>query len=65
MLKTLIGDLLTVGELAKALGVEVCTVYAYNSNGTGPKRYKVGKNIGYKKEDVQAWLESRAIGGTK
>lgn len=48
--------------LADYLGIPLATVYQMNSRGTGPRRIRVGKHVRYRKTDVDAWLESRAVG---
>lgn len=50
--------------LARYLGVPLSTVYQMNSKGTGPRRIRVGKHVRYRKTDVDAWLDSRAVDGT-
>jgi excisionase family DNA binding protein len=47
--------------LADYLDLPLATVYAMNSNGTGPRRIRVGKHVRYRKSDVDAWLDARAI----
>ena len=55
--------LMTVPELAEYLGVPVGTLYAWRTNGAGPRGLKVGRHIRYRREDVESWLELRADGG--
>lgn len=49
-------------ELHKYLGelIPVRTIYAWRTKGEGPKAYKVGKHVLYKKTDVDLWLEQQA-----
>lgn len=49
-------------ELHEYLGgsVPVGTIYAWRSKGEGPKGYRVGKRVLFKKTDVDAWLERQA-----
>ncbi|MGW5239480.1 helix-turn-helix transcriptional regulator [Monashia sp. NPDC004114] len=47
-------------ELAAYLGVPVATVHAWDYNGKGPKRFRLGKHRVSKREDVLAWLDSLA-----
>lgn len=49
---------LTVEDLAARMGVEVDTVYAWNSQGTGPNFLRKGKWVRYRVEDVEAWERS-------
>jgi excisionase family DNA binding protein len=55
-------ELLDPDGLAKYLGIPLNTVYQMNSRGTAPRRIRVGKHIRYRRTDVDAWLESRAVG---
>ena len=47
-------------ELADELCIPVATVYAWRYQGRGPKGYKIGRHVRYKRSDVDAWLETRA-----
>lgn len=49
-------------QLADYLGVPIRTVYAWNSQGTGPTPIKVGKHVRYRAEDVEAFLDANANG---
>ena len=55
----MIDNLMTVETVAEYLGVPVATVYAWNSRGLGPKRYRLGKHVRYRRADVEAWLEGQ------
>lgn len=50
-------------EVADYVGVPVATVYRWNTNGTGPRRYRVGKHVRYRLSDVDTWLEGKVDGG--
>lgn len=52
--------LLTVDQLAEALGVPKATVYKWTHEGTAPRSYKVGRHLRFKADDVATWLESKA-----
>ncbi len=63
----MIDNLMTVEAVAEYLGVPMATVYAWNSRGLGPKRYRLGKHVRYRRSDVEVWLEEQATpsyGGT-
>ena len=54
------GDpMLTPQELAAFLAVPVATVYRWNSEGTGPRRVRVGKHVRFRRADVDAWIEQQ------
>ncbi len=55
-----LGDaLLSPQQLADYVGVPVATVYRWRYEGTGPRGIKVGKHVRYRRQDVEAWLETR------
>ncbi|MGY2079712.1 helix-turn-helix transcriptional regulator [Modestobacter sp. SYSU DS0657] len=56
----MIDNLMTVDSVATYLGVPVATVYAWNSRGLGPKRYRLGKHVRYRRADVDTWVDARA-----
>lgn len=49
-------------ELHEYLGrhIPLRSIYGWRSKGEGPRGYKVGKHVLYKKADVDAWLEEQA-----
>jgi excisionase family DNA binding protein len=49
-------SLMTVEALSEYLGVPKATVFSWNSRGVGPRRYRVGKHVRYRRADVDAWL---------
>jgi excisionase family DNA binding protein len=55
-----IDNLMTVEAVAEYLGVPMATVYAWNSRETGPKRYRLGKHVRYRRADVDAWIDTQA-----
>ena len=50
----------TTEELAEELGVPVRTVYAWRHRGLGPRGYKIGKHVRFRRSDVEEWLERQA-----
>lgn len=50
----------TIEGLADELGVPVRTVYAWRHRGLGPRGYKIGKHVRFRRPDVEAWLERQA-----
>jgi excisionase family DNA binding protein len=53
--------MLDVVEAAKLLGVPRRTLDLWRYVGRGPAFYKVGGRVRYKKEDIEAWLETRKV----
>ena len=52
---------LTIEDVAQYLGIKVKTLYARVSK---IPHYRVGRLIRFKKEDVDAWMESKKRDGT-
>lgn len=53
------GAHLTPRQLAEREGVPVQTVYIWNTNGTGPRRMKIGRHVRYRLADVIEWEEAQ------
>jgi excisionase family DNA binding protein len=52
--------LLTTEEVAEWLQMPADTVRQWRADRTGPRGYKLGRHVRYRREDVEAWLEQRA-----
>jgi excisionase family DNA binding protein len=52
-------ELLTSRETAALLRVPVRTLYVWRGAGTGPRAYRVGRQVLYDRRDVLRWLEQR------
>jgi excisionase family DNA binding protein len=52
--------LLTLAEVAEALGVPVATLYQWRYKGTGPRGIRVGRHVRYRATDIEAWLAEQA-----
>jgi len=52
--------LLTTKGLSAYLGVPVATLKQWRREGTAPRAYRVGRQLRYRRSDVDAWLEARA-----
>lgn len=48
-------------EAAEYLGIKPNTLDIWRSKNRGPKFYRVGKNIIYLREDLDAYLSSRSV----
>lgn len=46
-------------ELADYLGLAYSTVEFWRNKGRGPRYFRVGKYVRYRKSDVDAWLEEQ------
>ena len=60
-------DLLNIAEVSELTGVPVATLRYWRHTGTGPRSFRIGKRIAYKREDVETWLAKQyattAVGG--
>lgn len=45
-------------EAATYLGISMALLAKQNRLGTGPKQYRVGRAVLYKRDDLNAWMES-------
>ncbi|GAA4855573.1 hypothetical protein GCM10023201_57420 [Actinomycetospora corticicola] len=52
-----LAKLWTVQDLAEFLGVPPKTIYAWRSQGYGPKGKKVGRYVRFDPADVEAWFD--------
>jgi len=52
--------LISPKELASELQVPISTVYRWNSERTGPTPYRIGKHIRFRRDDVDAWIATKA-----
>jgi excisionase family DNA binding protein len=53
-------DLLTVDELAEELRVPAGTFRSWRAQDKGPRSFKIGRRVVYRRSDVTAWLEAQA-----
>ena len=49
-------DLLTVDEIADELRVPAATFRSWRALGRGPKSFKIGRRVVYRRSDVEAWI---------
>jgi excisionase family DNA binding protein len=52
--------LMTIADLSTMLGVPVDTLYGWRHRGEGPRGYRVGRHVRYRRSSVEAWLEDQA-----
>jgi predicted DNA-binding transcriptional regulator AlpA len=48
-------------ELATELKIPVSTLYVWRSRGQGPKSFKAGRHVRYRRSSINAWYKE--IGG--
>lgn len=51
---------LSLERISEELNVPVRTIYAWRSQGVGPRGYRVGRHVRVKRSDLNAWLEQHA-----
>lgn len=52
-------DLMTTGEVAARLHVPPATLRQWRHLGRGPKSFKLGSLVRYRRDDVEAWLANQ------
>jgi excisionase family DNA binding protein len=58
-------DLLTVDEIAAELRVPESTFRTWRSIGKGPKSFKLGRRVVYRRSDVEAWIAQQEQATTR
>ena len=53
-------EFLSVQELAALFGIPVGSIYNWRNRGTGPRGYRIGRHVRYRRSDVELWLEEQA-----
>jgi excisionase family DNA binding protein len=54
--------LMTPQEVADFLAMPVLTLQTWRAKRRGPRIYRVGRHVRYRREDVEEWLERQAEG---
>lgn len=54
-------NLLTENELAELLDVKPHTLATWRADGKGPDFTKLGKQIFYRKSDVEDWIQANVV----
>ena len=52
-------DLLTITEAAELLRAPVATLRYWRHLGTGPRSFRLGRRVVYRRDDVLAWIDSQ------
>jgi excisionase family DNA binding protein len=57
-----VGDerLMTIADLSTMLGVPLDTLYGCRHRGEGPRGYRIGRHVRYRRSSVEAWLKDQA-----
>lgn len=49
-----------VDDVSRILGVPVRTLYAWRTEGRGPRSFRVGRYVRYRRSDVADWIAGRS-----
>ena len=52
-------DLLTISEAAALLRAPVATLRYWRHLGTGPRSFRLGRRVLYRRQDLYAWVDAR------
>jgi excisionase family DNA binding protein len=52
-------ELLTITEAAELLRAPVATLRYWRHLGTGPRSFRLGRRVLYRRDDLQAWVEEQ------
>jgi excisionase family DNA binding protein len=52
-------DLFGPKDLAEYLGVSIWTVYQWRSTAYGPRGFRVGRHVRYRRADVEKWIDAQ------
>jgi DNA-binding transcriptional MerR regulator len=52
-------NLLTIAEAAALLRAPVATLRYWRHLGTGPRSFRLGRRVFYRREDIRTWIEAQ------
>ena len=55
-------DLLTITETADLVRAPVATLRYWRHRGTGPRSFRLGRRVLYRRDDVDAWIQRHLNG---
>jgi len=55
-------DLLTISETADLVRAPVATLRYWRHRGTGPRSFRLGRRVLYRRDDVDAWIQRHLNG---
>ena len=56
-------ELLTIDEAAELLRAPVATLRYWRHLGTGPRSFRLGRRVLYRRDDLHAWIDARRESG--
>ena len=58
-------ELLTLPETAELLRAPVATLRYWRHLGSGPRSFRLGRRVLYRRDDVQAWVDAQRNSGSR
>jgi excisionase family DNA binding protein len=55
-------ELLTITEAADLLRAPVATLRYWRHRNSGPRSFRLGRRVLYRRDDLRAWIDARAGG---
>lgn len=52
-------ELLTIAEAAEVLRAPVATLRYWRHLGTGPRSFRLGRRVLYRRDDLHAWIDAQ------
>jgi excisionase family DNA binding protein len=52
-------ELLTIAEAADVLRTPVATLRYWRHQGIGPRSFRLGRRVLYRRDDVHAWIDAK------
>jgi excisionase family DNA binding protein len=52
-------ELLTIREAAALLRAPVATLRYWRHRGTGPRSFRLGRRVLYRRDDLRAWIDAQ------
>ena len=53
-----VDDLLTIQDVARLTRSTVAAIYQWRRRGKGPRGLRIGNKVLFRREDIEAWLNS-------
>ncbi|MGX7680097.1 helix-turn-helix transcriptional regulator [Jatrophihabitans sp. DSM 45814] len=50
--------LMTISDVAEHLQVPIATLCSWRSRGDGPRGFRIGRHVRYRRADLDAWIDS-------
>lgn len=50
---------LTIDDVSGEYGIPMGTLRHWRTNSTGPKSFKIGRRVVYRREDIDSWIQEQ------